>query len=491
MARCYLCGRILSEHPANTSECQCHDEHVIPNAIGGHLTDRHILCKECGGSLSKSNDVGFTDIFAPFIVHMQEAGILRPLDRNDKIKRSLGGFIFEDKSGNSTSEEIFYRAGKAIPVAPHYKIDEDNKIVNIYAEKKTGEHFINRVKKEISDLEMNPDSYEYKIHSDLMNEGYLGLNFTNGKPNFNKDFENGFLKIAIEMALHFGTPRDQLSLALEIDPETGKATYKEDVPIWPFIPQSLPDMILESERYRKDPNYPSHIVKVFSENNVDGKKNLICYIDLFSTFQYYVLLSDSYEGDDVDFTYAQKLRPNYIPKLEELQYLSPSDLDVELRQLNIPREWIDNKTFKQIAKIIYEEYRKQGCEFDLYKSLRPIYEGLLIRLLLLLVGKDAIKMSLDLDPASIEMAEQVINLESLDTTDIFSICIQQYRKEYYRKYLLEKGNGKLVACSYPHESHQYCKKPELIAPYTNAKFNQLSYFCFKEVDKKKSRKASN
>lgn len=36
---CYVCGKELSEHPS-LDECKCHDEHIISNAIGGHLTSR-------------------------------------------------------------------------------------------------------------------------------------------------------------------------------------------------------------------------------------------------------------------------------------------------------------------------------------------------------------------------------------------------------------------------------------------------------------------
>ena len=47
---CYVCGKELSEHPS-LDECKCHDEHIIPNAIGGHLTSRDFLCESCGGGL--------------------------------------------------------------------------------------------------------------------------------------------------------------------------------------------------------------------------------------------------------------------------------------------------------------------------------------------------------------------------------------------------------------------------------------------------------
>lgn len=341
MSCCYLCGRILSEHPANAGECQCHNEHIIPNAIGGHLTDRHILCKDCGGSLSKDSDSGFTDIFAPFIVQMQEAGILKPLDRNNNSKRPLGGFIFADKTTDSPKEEIKYNKGKAIPTVPHYYVDEEKKIVNIYAEKKTAGNYIKKIERELRKKGKNLDDYEYKIHNDLMSEGFLGLNFTNGKPNFNKDFESDFLKIAVEMALHFGISRECLTSAL----------------------------------------------------------------------------------------------------------------------------------YTEIAKVIYEEYRKQGSEFDMYKPLGYIYDYILIRVLLLFMNNDAIKKMIDLNPSSADIAQKVIALEGLSPDDVRSICLQQCTEEYFRKILLEKENKKIVGLSYPNETYKISNKhPEMVREYTMAKF---------------------
>ena len=62
---CYVCGKELSEHPS-LDECKCHDEHIIPNAIGGHLTSRDFLCESCGGGLSKA-----TPSFIPYFLKFQ------------------------------------------------------------------------------------------------------------------------------------------------------------------------------------------------------------------------------------------------------------------------------------------------------------------------------------------------------------------------------------------------------------------------------------
>lgn len=48
---CYVCGREMAERTA----CCPHYEHIIPNAIGGHLTSCRILCEKCGGDYSKGD----------------------------------------------------------------------------------------------------------------------------------------------------------------------------------------------------------------------------------------------------------------------------------------------------------------------------------------------------------------------------------------------------------------------------------------------------
>ena len=43
MSYCYLCGKKL---------CNEKPEHIIPNAFGGHLKSRNILCSDCNNKLS-------------------------------------------------------------------------------------------------------------------------------------------------------------------------------------------------------------------------------------------------------------------------------------------------------------------------------------------------------------------------------------------------------------------------------------------------------
>lgn len=334
---CYVCGKVLSEHPSS-DECKCHDEYIIPNAIGGHLTSRIFLCESCGGSLSKG-DKTFTDIFAPFIVLLSQAGLLRSLDRDNVDKKVLTGGIFENNELSSEPiHEIKYQKGKAAPGKPFYRIDETNKRVFIFAEKKTAKHYRAYVEQQMKNDAKDIDKYDFEVFDDLSNLGFLGINFSKGKANFNQDLKDGLLKIATEIALYAGVKREDLSSVLDIEENTGTSSYKTNTYIWPYTPQSLPDILYENERYNIEANYPAHILKVFTENNTEDGKSLLCYIELFSTFQYYVLLNDDYKGEDVDFTYAQKLSPNHVESIEELEALDNSDLDIAIRDAKLSRE---------------------------------------------------------------------------------------------------------------------------------------------------------
>lgn len=44
MPHCYLCGVLLDK--SNSSV-----EHIIPNALGGNLKSRQLLCKKCNSDI--------------------------------------------------------------------------------------------------------------------------------------------------------------------------------------------------------------------------------------------------------------------------------------------------------------------------------------------------------------------------------------------------------------------------------------------------------
>lgn len=49
MKKCYICGEELTKD--NTSA-----EHIIPNAIGGKLKSKDLICKKCNNKLGHNTD---------------------------------------------------------------------------------------------------------------------------------------------------------------------------------------------------------------------------------------------------------------------------------------------------------------------------------------------------------------------------------------------------------------------------------------------------
>ncbi|MCZ9980610.1 hypothetical protein OFR20_03590 [Brachyspira hyodysenteriae] len=68
--------------------------------------------------------------------------------------------------------------------------------------------------------------------------------------------------------------------------------FKYNNKIIPFIPLNDFDYYLDSTVEL------SHTLILFNENN-----HLFCYIDLFNTFQYYILLSNEYKGNNIYYDY--------------------------------------------------------------------------------------------------------------------------------------------------------------------------------------------
>lgn len=478
---CYVCGKVLSEHPSS-DECKCHDEHIIPNAIGGHLTSRDFLCESCGGSLSKG-DKAFTDIFAPFIVFLNQAGLLRALDRNNVDKKILTGGIFENNELSSEPvQKIKYQKGKATPYEPFYRIDETNKKVFLFAEKKTAKHYRAYVEQQMKNDAKNIDQYHFEVFDDLSNLGFLGINFSKGKPNFNQDLKDGLLKIATEIALYAGVKREDLASVLDIDESTGTSTYKTNTYVWPYTPQSIPDILYENERYNIDANYPAHILKVFSEKNIEGGKSLLCYIELFSTFQYYVLLNDDYKGKDVDFTYAQKLSPNYVESIEELEALDYSDLDIAIREAKLPIEELKGLTREEICAKIYDVQRKKGSEFDMNTTVVKDYGWISQQLLLTIATTIKGKHCTRLSDSTLRSFVEIQKSYKYTCQEVMDVFAEQSMEAYFRKIAIIKEKGQLVGHSYPELCLQlYEKSPNLVQEYVATKFSQLSNYCYKKA----------
>lgn len=235
-------------------------EHIIQNAIGGLYESEDICCPECNNYISRYIDVPFTKTFNPIISRIENF----------------------TKTNNKKSHPVC--SGKASYKGTLYDVlIKDGKIVSCPTLSK-------KLKCDISKLPMEIFAYDFPIE--------------------NNTFINGICKIAFNFALDKGIDANTLSHGVTV-------SSKEDVidnisfkyTVIPFVPLNTLDMHIElntsMELY--------HNLILFNQGNM-----LWCYVDLFNTFQYYVLLSDNWNEEiPIHETYLQLLQKidRTIPEL--------------------------------------------------------------------------------------------------------------------------------------------------------------------------------
>lgn len=296
-----------------------------------------------------------------------------PADHGKTDGNTLKGSIFKTSDVKEGDEgiEVTAKNGEVIPVQPFYTI-EGNKI-DVYAGKKRIKDYLKVLTKELADKGDNIANYTIEQHTDIHNQGYLAYYFSKGNDNFNEDFKKGMVKIATEYALHCGIDRELLTEVISID-DKGKAMIDYDkAKLIPFIPTTLFDILYEDHRYLFEDGYPSHMLKLFTSKYNDGKTRLYCYLDLFSTFQYYVLLNDDYEGEEICETYAQRL----IPKGQrpDVSDYSPKDLSIVIQEYKIDKSGLEGKSYEEQVAYVQTCIDKYPLQtYELHVALKRALE---------------------------------------------------------------------------------------------------------------------
>ena len=486
--RCYVCNKEMVDNPTEANQCKVHGEHIIHNGIRGKLISHSILCEECGGAYSK-DDANFCKIFAPFVVALSDRMI--PADHGNTDGNTLKGSIFKTPDVKEGDEgiEVTAKNGEVIPVQPFYTI-EGNKI-DVYVGKKRIKDYLKVLTKELADKGDNIANYTIEKHTDIHNQGYLAYYFSKGNDNFNEDFKKGMVKIATEYALHCGIGRELLTEVISID-DKGKATIDYDkAKLIPFIPTTLFDILYEDHRYLFEDGYPSHMLKLFTSKYNDGKTRLYCYLDLFSTFQYYVLLNDDYEGEEICETYAQRL----IPKGQrpDVSDYSPKDLSIVIQEYKINKSGLEGKSYEeQVAYVqtCIDKYPLQTYELHValkraVERINMIVTAYFIKMLKTFAPESwkALLTPLGLDdiPAS---ANSILSIcckgaQITNLLKVYQILSESIKPEYYRKYGFEIIEDEIANYSHPDESMKVLDKHKTAAKeYMNTKFSHLNCLCY-------------
>lgn len=279
-------------------------EHVIQNALGGLYESEDICCPECNNYISRHIDVPFTTIFNPILGNIDNLG----------------------KTNNKNSTPI-YTGTVSYQGAQYSASFKGGKITSC-------PDLSRKLRCDISKLPLDVVSYNFDLKND--------------------SFQTGMAKIAFNYALDQGVDLDVLKHGLNVvknGSDISKIEY--NYPMIPFCPMNAVDMYLETGT----PTELYHNMILFSQHN-----RLWCYIDLFNTFQYYVLLSDALpQGTQIYNSYMQTLQK--LDRAEpDVEIFRPKDAMIYAAQYGVEPCMDVQEMQRRIRNAIARKSQKQSMQ---------------------------------------------------------------------------------------------------------------------------------
>jgi hypothetical protein len=281
------------------------DEHIIHNALGGHLKSPEVCCSNCNALLKELIDDKFCKIFVPITSRM----------KNIKKTRTTNVPV-------CTGMALYLKDGQIYKVI----IRGDDVVGCTEYEKKNK---VNLTKADYKQFRIV--LYDFKVE--------------------NSALKQGIAKIAVNFAMYNKINPFALQCCF-----TKKANEKGDLthiefkcPIVVFLPCNELDMHVE-RCSRMD---LFHSLILFSYENL-----LVCYVDLFNTFQYYVILSQMWDRSPVYESYCQMLI-KFDRSIPDLHNSRAKDITIVAAQYNVEPTYNIRELELEIKKVIDKEpYKK-------------------------------------------------------------------------------------------------------------------------------------
>lgn len=462
------------QHPEEFAQVPkfTHDEHILQNALYGRLTSSRILCETCGSKFGQGVDSAFVSLFTPLTSRLKDVLLAKQHGKN--AVHTVQGVLYE--GGDPTRERRVEIRNRAVsPKHPYHLFDEANKVVTIYSNPVRAKQHQQVVIKELKAKGLNPDEVEFRFVEDVRDQGEIGIFFSEGVPNFNERWHRGFNKIALGFAMYAGVARTQVPRVLHLD-DNGQGQLADTPNLIPYYPLGALDQMVELYRPQLEDYYPSHTLILFTQPRQNGGQVLFCYIELFSTFQYYVLLNDRYQGEPVYQSYHQTTTKSVLGHTN-LQHVRYKFWNVVAEQYGV-----DTTKFPGGDPEAYQAFLQRGIDtyaFNPQLTLHVEVEKMLERLIPEMVkplpgeGEEPEISALKLLEANApgEYMALLTELHFYLTQDENSY--QRFRTSYQE--VGEKGS--LEVLSYPSMCRDLLRdSPEQFKRHGHLKFNQLSSF---------------
>ena len=348
MKKCYICGEELTKENASV-------EHIIPNAIGGKLKSKELICKKCNSKLGHSMDKELAeqlDFFSNFLNINRDRGkpnniiFIEKETNMEYIRKANGDFL--PKKDVEVKKEIM-----------------DNGKIRFHISSTNKKNILKKIK-EISKKHNITNEY---IENDLkytkynLNEMHTYLTFGG------ENIKLALYKIAINFFIYSGGDRKYIEHLIDcllqnnINNTNG---YSKQISIKNI------DNIKE--------NSIPHIIYIEgnSEENI-----LYAYIEFFGTIQFLVLLNNNYNGVDIKYTYCY----DFISKSEidissfnlELDYIkiinNQYDINLEISNdlLNRFTHLLNIKKIRELISKLENNNLSREEKYNIYIEIAGIY----------------------------------------------------------------------------------------------------------------------
>ena len=275
--KCFVCNTDLlpkgsvSEEKRKQQQFE-HVEHIIPNAIGGKLRSKNILCAKCGGDFGGKVDIAL-------IKHCQNFSTLLDVARDRGENQDI---IAEKANGEKISISANGEIKPVIQGKPILKLNREGKPEKIIAKSKQELKMYEGLLKKLF-----PD-FKYKMSKqDVHEKDILNIPYV-----ISHDSYRGACKIAIEFYLNNGGQTSEINHLLSYMREESLDNRK---PVYLFYPTD--NNGFESKIY--------HFIHV---KGIKEHKILYAYITLFGVSSFFVALNwGNYEVEDIEFNYFYDL----------------------------------------------------------------------------------------------------------------------------------------------------------------------------------------
>ncbi|SDF94399.1 hypothetical protein SAMN05421827_102203 [Pedobacter terrae] len=473
MNTCYLCNEPMIDRKAYELNPESfhekpkfiHGEHVIQDSLYGRLKSDKILCESCGSQLSVEVDSDFGKIFQS--ISEQFAHILTSTEKNKNFQPSLKGHVV---LMDGRKIPVFIKGGIINPQKPFFDLPVNGE-VKVYGESKTAKNFINFAKSELKKQGYEVEKLKFTIVSNLQDHIELGIHFSEGVEDFDRKLKMGFIKIATGFAMMNGVDRNDTPNTIDV--KENALIYTDQ--IVPYIPCEVFEMVYDQQRIALEPEFPNHTLILYVDDYGDQKK-LICYVDLFSTFAFYVVLNDNYKGKDVHSVYQQSITKMEKPEINIMNQ-SPKKLLIVEQFLKIGSEETKGMTLDERFSFVQKRYNQftVSYEMDLTDSIEAVASKIAMHVAAKKMGK--------LDLLNMVEREMMESLPDLKVEDLMLIREEYLRmkredpeKIYRQSHIGFHGKELYLKSNYYNILERQNSDMESIRRYTHMKFNLLNYF---------------